>query len=180
VSREAVKDRLKGGPRFLTVRVAQADDAGQVRNLLCASYPALLKASYDAAVLAAALPEITRPNPVLLASGQFYVAQTQIERLIACGGWSFERPGTGDIVSGVAHIRHFATHPGWLRQGVGRMIYARCENAALLEGVREFECFSALNAVCFYEALGFETCSIVDLPLAQGASIAATMMKKRF
>ncbi len=143
-----------------------------------ASYSTLLKNSYDAAQLGAALPALSKPNAVLLASGTFYVAHSRGGQLIGGGGWSAERPGTGDVVPHLAHIRHFATHPDWTRQGVGRAIYSYCERAALSAGALAFECFSALNAVSFYEALGFKTASIITLNLGPSASIPVALMKR--
>jgi GNAT superfamily N-acetyltransferase len=137
-----------------------------------------MKQSYDAAHLDAALPAMSKPNPILLASGTFYLAHSQDGQFIGGGGWSVERPGSGDVAPHLAHLRHFATHPDWTRLGVGRAIYLQCERAALTAGAREFECFSALNAVSFYEALGFKTASIIPLSLGPGAVLPAVLMKR--
>jgi hypothetical protein len=69
--------------------------------------------AYDDAVLAVALPLMTQANPMLLASGSYYLTITEESRTVACGGWTHERPGSGEIVPSLAHIRHFATHPDW-------------------------------------------------------------------
>jgi GNAT superfamily N-acetyltransferase len=138
------------------IRVATADDESAVSDVLLVSYPVLMGPAYDSDELAAALPELTRANPALLASGRYYLAHTTDKRAIAVGGWSHERPGTGEIVAGLAHLRHFGTHPDWTGHSIGRRIYARCEREARHEGVTAFECYSSLNAEGFYAALGFE------------------------
>lgn len=56
-------------PDEIVVRVATPADEPAVNALLAASYPALMRESYEAAVLAAALPMITQANPALLSSG---------------------------------------------------------------------------------------------------------------
>ena len=53
-----------------SVRVATPADADAVAAILADSYPALMAPAYDAGLLASTLPEITRPNPALLASGR--------------------------------------------------------------------------------------------------------------
>ena len=107
------------------------NDEAAVSALLAACYPVLMPASYDAEILAAALPEITRANLTLLSSGTYYLAaDTGAETIAGCGGWTREHPESGDITPGLAHIRHFATRPDRVGQGVGRSIYARCETAA--------------------------------------------------
>jgi GNAT superfamily N-acetyltransferase len=78
-----------------------------------------MKAGYDAFFLSAALPLMTRANPTLLQSGTYYLSETQDGTIIGCGGWTFERPGGGEVVPGLVHIRHFATHPDWIGRGIG-------------------------------------------------------------
>lgn len=172
------RGRLKSDPSLFRIRVARTEDACELGELFRTSYSTLLKQSYGAAELDAALPALSKPNPVLLASGTFYLAHSQDGQLMGAGGWSVERPGTGDVVPHLAHIRHFATHPDWTRLGVGRAIYSHCERAAFSAGALAFECFSALNAVSFYEALGFMTASIITLSLGPGAAIPVALMKR--
>lgn len=158
------------------VRVAKPEDHEAVGVLLEASYPVLMRDSYDPAALAAALPAMTKANPVLLSSGLYYLAETGDGLAVGCGGWSFERPGKGDVASGLAHLRHFATHPDWTGRGVGRTIYALCETAARAESVNRFECFSSLNADGFYAALGFRLIERIELPFGPDCSLPSLWM----
>jgi GNAT superfamily N-acetyltransferase len=59
----------------------------------------------------------------LLASGSYYVAEAPDGKIIGCGGWSKERPGTNEIIAKVGHIRHFGVHPRWTRRGVGKALF---------------------------------------------------------
>ncbi len=140
-------------PDTFTIRPATPEDAAAVTAVLQASYPALMQGHYDPDALAAALPRMTRANGALLASGTYYVAKAAAGPLIGCGGWSFERPGTGAVEPGLAHIRHFGVAPDWTGRGAGRALYARCAAEARAAGASRFECFASLNAVPFYRLL---------------------------
>ena len=104
------------------IRPVRPDDERQVSALLAAAYPKLMAGAYPEALLAKVLPLMTQANPALLASGTFYLAETGESEVIGCGGWTFEHPGSGERVTGLAHIRHFASHPDRVRQGIGRVI----------------------------------------------------------
>lgn len=159
------------------VRLSAPSDAEAVSALLAASYSTLLASHYKKELLDRALPFMTKANPTLLASGAFYVAQSNHGELIGCGGWSLEHPGTAKIVRGEAHIRHFATHPGWTRLGVGRSLMNRCCMDAKALGVSELHCCSTFAAESFYKALGFKTVAGADISLDSEVSFPAVLMQ---
>jgi N-acetylglutamate synthase-like GNAT family acetyltransferase len=136
------------------VRVARPEDAEGVGKLLQASYPVLLASAYDAQSLVPAMKLLTRANPKLLGSGTYYLAE-DAGVVVGCGGWTRDRPGEGTVEPHLGHLRHFGTHPGWVRRGVGRAIYGTCEASAREVGVTVFECYSSLNAEGFYRSLDF-------------------------
>jgi GNAT superfamily N-acetyltransferase len=160
------------------VRVATPSDEASIGDLLGASYRVLMAASYDPAALAAALPSMTRAQPALLSSGTYYLAESPDRRVVGCGGWIFERPGSGETAPGLAHIRHFATHPDWARRGVGRTLYDTCEQAARRAGARRFECYASLNAEGFYGALGFSVLRRTELPVGPAQQFPALLMER--
>lgn len=164
--------------RDYLVRVATLRDEAAVSRLLRASYPVLMKADYDDAVLNAALGSMTRANPELLGSGTYYVAQSRDRRVVGCGGWTHERPGSRELQPGLAHIRHFATHPDWTGRGIGRSLYTLGEGEARLVGVRCFECYASLNAEGFYAALGFARISRTEIPMGEGVRLPSILMRK--
>ena len=145
-------------------------DAAGVTALLEASYISQLEGGYSQLVLAKALPLMTRSNPRLLGSGTYYVAQAGTE-LVGCGGWSKEAPGSGEVKEGIAHIRHVATHPNWLRRGVGRNLMVRCFKEAIAAG------HSTLVAVDFYLATGFHIVRPMEMKLAPDISINGMLMR---
>lgn len=166
-------------PVHFVIRVTRSSDASLVSDLLAVSYPTLMSGSYDESVLAGALPIMTRANPVLLKANTYYVAETQDGQIVGCGGWTRERPGAGQAEAKIGHIRHFATHPEWLNQGIGRSIYCQCESSARPLGIRSFECFSSLNAEGFYKALGFRPIRQIEIPMGQDLKLPAVLMKRQ-
>jgi len=165
-------------PDAFAVRVATPADDAAVNELLAASYPALMRGSYDAVLLAAALPLMTQANPTLLSSGTYYLAETADGAVAGCGGWTRERPGSGEVVSSLAHIRHFATHPDWVGRGVGRAIYTECAAAARRAGVRRFECYASINAEGFYMALGFKSVRGMSVPMGPRLEFPSILMMR--
>ena len=158
-------------------RLATPDDLAAVDALLRASYPKLMAAAYDEAVLAPALQLMARANPALLACGTYYVAESD-GLVVGCGGWTREYPGA-NVVPGLAHLRHFGTHPDWTKRGVGRAIYRHCEAAARAAGVSAFECHASLNGEPFYAALGFESIRRIDIELRPGLRLPAVLMRRQ-
>jgi N-acetylglutamate synthase-like GNAT family acetyltransferase len=166
--------------REFTVKVATAQDEVVVSSLLEASYTDLLRSHYAAELLAAALPLMTKANPRLLASGTYYIANTASGLTIGCGGWTQEQPGTGETANGLAHIRHFATHPSWIKKGVGKALISRCISDMDGSGIRAIECYSTLNAENFYGAAGFEIVRPIEVPLTTKVGFPATLMIRKF
>lgn len=162
-----------------TVRVTTGADAASVTRLLQAAYPGPMASAYDAARLRAALPLMTRANRALLESGSYHVAEAGDGLLVGCGGWTPERPGTNEVRAGLAHVRHFGTHPAWTGRGIGRAIFGACETAARSAGIGTFECYASLNAVDFYAALGFEIVRGIELRLGADTVLPAMLMRRR-
>lgn len=162
----------------ISIRQATNEDNKTIGALLAASYPVLMTTHYEPEILALALPLMTRANPRLLGSGTFYVAESDNHRVIGCGGWSNERPDTGDITDGLAHIRHFATHAKWIGHGIGRALYDTCEREARHTGVTRFECYASLNAQAFYVALGFDPIKEMTVSMGPGVDFKAMHMQR--
>ncbi|CAJ1371484.1 unnamed protein product [Effrenium voratum] len=89
----------------------------------------------------------------------------QEAQIVACGGWSSERPGSGKVEKGLGHLRHFAVHPDWTGKALGRRIFEACVEQARQEGIEDFECFSSLNAEGFYAKLGLRTVGVKEILL---------------
>lgn len=139
------------------------------------SYPRLLAADYPPSTLVLAIPRIARARPELLASGTYFLAEDAAGHLLAAGGWTPEAP-TGASARDTGHVRHVATDPDALRQGVGRALMARVMQDAREAGMLWLDCLSTRTAVPFYTAMGFRTLFPIEVQLAPGISFPAVRM----
>jgi N-acetylglutamate synthase-like GNAT family acetyltransferase len=158
------------------LRIATPADSDAVSTLLAASYSSLLRARYDSDTLDRTLPFMIGANEKLLASGTYYVVEERPGNFVGCGGWTTARPGSGEITDGEAHIRHFATHPKWVRRRIGTSLLARCFSDARQLGIRTMHCFSTLNAEWFYRASGFDTVASIDVPMGPSLTFPGVLM----
>lgn len=160
-----------------TLRTARSGDAKAVTGLLRLSYATLLAPDYESGLLATLLPLIGRANPVLLRSGRFFVVEDAHGKMLACGGWSPEIPGTADIVPGEAHVRHFGTHPSAVRMGAGRLILSHCIDGARAAGNKTLHCYSTHTGVPFYASLGFQPLEDIIVPIGGTAGMPSVLMR---
>jgi N-acetylglutamate synthase-like GNAT family acetyltransferase len=159
-----------------SVRIASPNDHDDVSRLLKASFSVLLRCAYEPSVLKAALPFMTVAQVALLRSGTYYVAETKKGAVVGCGGWTRERPGTGEVLPRLGHIRHFGVHPDWIGRGIGRAIFDRCRKDAKAAGVKRFECYSSLNGEAFYSALGFGRLGQIEVEMPDRVSFPSVHM----
>ncbi|MCX7644871.1 MAG: GNAT family N-acetyltransferase [Rhodobacteraceae bacterium] len=157
----------------LSLRIATAADIAAVDRLLSRSYPRLLRADYPPSVIVTAVPLIARANPHLVASGRYYLAEAPGRGLVGAGGWSLK-----DRAQGVAEMRHLATDPDVLRQGVAGRIVAAVLAAARGAGAGRIDCLATRTAVPFYRAMGFRALGPVEIPLAPGIAFPAVRMAR--
>lgn len=158
----------------ITIRKATPGDAAMLSDLLAASYAELK--GYDPHGLANALPLMSHANPKLLASGTYYIAEIASEAA-GCGGWTKERPGTGEVAEGVGHIRHFATHPAFLRRGVASRLLQHCIDEARRLGMRIMMSQSTLPAEAFYASAGFRRVDVIEVEMGAGIVLPAIEMR---
>jgi GNAT superfamily N-acetyltransferase len=160
-----------------SIRTASPQDGHSIQVLLEASYPTLFRPWYAEETLKVAIPLMTRANPLLLESGRYFVAETEEREIVGCGGWSPERPGSGETEHGLGHVRHFATHPDRIRKGIGRALLTHSIESARAEGVVRLECNSSLAAEKFYRTLGFETVGPVEVDMGHGVRFPGIIMR---
>ena len=162
-----------------TTRLSISEDKEQIEELLEASYPTLMAPDYETGSLAKALPIMLKANVDLLVSNKFYVALSTEGLCIGCGGWSWDRPSTGECINGLVHIRHFATHPNWLGIGVGRRLFELCLDAAQAAGAQMIECNSSLTAEGFYRSMGFIVERRVSLQMGSDVRLPSVVMRRQ-
>jgi GNAT superfamily N-acetyltransferase len=160
----------------LIIRPARSRDFDAVAALLKRSYSRQLAADYPDDLLIRALPLLTRPRPDLLSAPSYLVALRD-GALLACGGWTRAAPQGGTGAGDVGHIRHVASDPDHLRQGIAGALIGAAIDQARDAGIRLLCCLSTRGAVPFYRALGFVGAAEIDLRLQPGLYFPAVEMR---
>jgi len=161
----------------LILRPASRDDLSALDALYARAYPKLLRPDYPPSVLVTALPVISRVQPGLVASGSYFVAELG-GRIVAAGGWTPARPGTGQRDPGRGNIRHVVTDDRMVRRGIGRRLMAHVIADARGAGCTWLHCLSTRTAVPFYAALGFVAGREVTVPVGGAVPFPAIEMRR--
>lgn len=162
----------------LSLTVARPEDRSDIEDMLELAFEEGLHRAYGSDLVEDLLPVVSKLNPALLTCGSFYVMADMDGQIAACGGFTFEAPGSNEVIEGVAHIRHFATHPDFAGYGVGRRLFEHCLKEAKAAGAREFVCFSGLNAEGFYATLGFKRENPIEIHMGAGLIMPAVLMRR--
>ncbi len=157
--------------QVISLRTATEADIGPVDRLLSQSYTKLLKSDYPPSVQVTAIPLISRANPALVASGTYYVAESETGEILGAGGWTRSIKGPA-----VADVRHLVTHHRHLRRGIARRVLLGVFSEARLAGARRLDCLATRTAVPFYESMGFSVDAKVTIGLRPGIDFPAVRM----
>ncbi len=176
------------------VRPPQNSDQTAIESLLRTSYENLLAKDYDSKLLEIALPRLCSTRPELLCSSTWYVAEhPETGAILGCGGWTPQSPMQND--GDTPHLRHFATHPDYTRQGIARALWERTwkdwcdyydsttEHHGRSDGHPprprpDMEVFSTLTAESFYASLGFQKIQDVIIPLSDDCPFPSILMRR--
>lgn len=170
-------------------RLATLVDLPAIRDLMDASIRTLVGATLDPARLEASF-EIMGVDTQLIEDGTYFVVE-RAGRIAGCGGWGRRATLFGgdhsagrsarllDPATEPARVRAMYTHPDFARQGVGRLILARCEEAAAREGFRTLELASTIAGEPLYVACGYSVVERIEAPTSRGVAIPLARMVKR-
>ena len=150
----------------LEIRTARLDELEALHALMDLAIGSLLKPFLNEAEIASSRT-IMGLDSQLVKDGTYFVVEEN-GALAGCGGWS--RRATlygGDVSPGrdpalldpakdPARVRAMYTHPAFVRRGVGRMILARCEEAARAEGFTRAELVATMAGLPLYLACGYQ------------------------
>ncbi|WP_295790935.1 GNAT family N-acetyltransferase [Mucilaginibacter sp.] len=173
----------------LTTRLATLKDIPQLNELIALSVRGLSTEYYTPNQIESAIKYIFGIDTQLIIDGTYYIAEKD-GVLVGCGGWSKRNTLYGgdqhkDIedpllnpATDAARIRAFFVHPGYARQGIGRVIMNVCEDAAKSNGFTTFELGATLPGVPLYEVMGYHAIERIDAPLADGEILGIVKMKK--
>ncbi|MDF0541761.1 GNAT family N-acetyltransferase [Sphingobium sp. H39-3-25] len=150
---------------MLTYRLATNDDAHALRVMIGAAIETLQQNFLSKEQIAASHGFMGLDMRLIEDGTYFLVERDGV--LAGCGGWSRREtpyghdgsPGRDDRLldpaTEPARIRAMYTHPDHARQGVGRMIIALCEEAAVAEGFARLQLSSTLSGAPLYRTCGF-------------------------
>jgi len=179
-----------GMARF-NLRVATSDDVPTIRELIEASVRGLQADDYSAAQIEGALATVFTIDSQLIADGTYFVARTDEGVVAGCGGWSKRRtlyggdhqveriaPELLDPAVDAAKIRAIFVGPRFARLGLGSLILAAAEEAAVAAGFRRFEMGSTLTGVALYSLKGYREVGRVAVPVGGSEEIEVVRMVK--
>src|SRR5580704_9055926 len=175
------------------LRKATTADIPRLREVIEASVRGLQAEDYSPAQIEGALRSVYGVDSQLIADGTYLVAEVTESpkpEIIACGGWSKRKTLYGgdqfagredsllDPANDAAKIRAFFVHPAWARRGIGGMILAACEVAAMAAGFRRLEMGATLTGVPFYREKGYVELETADVALENGLTLPIIRMGK--
>ena len=175
----------------MTLRVATMSDVQSLNALIALSARELSAGFYSPAQIEALIAEVFGVDTQLIADDTYYlVEETGRVAPVAAGGWSFRRTLYGgdqaksgedtrlNPASDAARIRAFFVHPQYARRGLGRQIYAECEQAARSAGFNRLELMATLPGEPLYSAIGFRALERTSVRLRGDVDVPLVRMEK--
>lgn len=186
---ESVKQT--GGAGF-TLRVATMDDIPALHRLIERSVNGLQAGEYTDAQRAGALGHTLGLDTQLVKDGTYFIASPvgEPEVVAASGGWSYRSTTFGsdgaaerdasvlDPAKDAAKIRAIFVDPDFARRGLGSLVLAHCEGAAMAAGFTRFVMGSTLTGVPLYTLKGYRETGRIDVPLPNGEVLPIVSMAK--
>jgi GNAT superfamily N-acetyltransferase len=178
------------------LRLATDADVPALHGLIEASVRRLQAADYTPAQIEGALGTVLGLDTQLIRDQTYFVAEAvdhnvdAQKRLAGCGGWSKRKtlfgadagpgrePELLDPAVDAAKVRAIFVHPDFARQGLGSLILATVENAALAAGFTQFEMGSTLTGVPLYRLKGYIEMERIAVPLKNGEALPVVKMVK--
>ena len=171
---------------MLTCRLATRADERALAALMARAIDELQRGFLTAAEIAAS-KLVMGLDTQLIADGTYFAVEHD-GALAGCGGWSRRATLFGgdhwaardaallDPARDAAKVRAMYTHPDHVRRGVGRLILARCEQAAAAEGFRKAELMATMSGVPLYRACGYTDIEPVALT-PPGGTVAVPLIR---
>jgi GNAT superfamily N-acetyltransferase len=178
-----------------TLRLATEDDIPALHALIEASVRGLQAGDYSPAQIEGALGTVLGLDTQLIRDQTYFIAESLDQNSAArtaagCGGWSKRKtlfgadrgpgrePDLLDPATDAAKVRAIFVHPQFARQGLGSLILAQVEAAAMAAGFQHFEMGSTLTGVPLYRLKGYVETERIAVPLANGEALPIVRMIK--
>ncbi len=168
-SRPADSASLAG---VLAVKPLAIEDLADLRALHVASLRSLAASRLEAEELVAMLCAVGEPGYAERVMRANPVGGWLAGRLIVTAGWL----RTADRAT-VARIEHVHVDPLFARLGLGRHLVRHVEGMARKCGFREFSARPTLNAVGFFERIGYRAASFGVRNVARGVAVPVAHMR---
>jgi GNAT superfamily N-acetyltransferase len=156
-----------------TLRPLSIDDVSTARYILTGSFAGSAPAHYAPDDIEAFNAFVRSPRYADLLLGNNAVAAWIEQEMVGTAAWS---PGEGP--SPTARIIVVAVRPLFTGGGIGRLLVDHIEAEARAAGYPALEVSATLNAVGFFESLGFRFVRNGDWALPLGHEIPVAFMRK--
>jgi putative acetyltransferase len=158
---------------MVTLRPLTVDDLSTARYIHTASFSGAAAEHYAPDDIAAFVAFVRSPLYGDLLLGNHAVAAWIGAEMVGTGAWS---PGEG--LSPTARILALCVRPLFTGEGIGRQLLDYIEAETRAAGFRALEVASTLNAVAFFESLGFRLVRNGGWALPLGHEIPVAYMRK--
>lgn len=155
------------------IRPARQDDLDAIADLQTSSIMAFGVETYGEAACRAWARIGVQGRHTLLASGTFFVAE-QDGAVVGVAGWTADSREPD-----CAWPRYVFVAPAHARTGIGRNLMTTIERSVTAAGRARLMLWSSLNAVSFYEKLGYRRLKSARWPVAASIEMEHLLMEKR-
>jgi putative acetyltransferase len=155
----------------IKIRLFEAGDASRVQEMHIASFARLARGEYTADEIAAHEQMFRAPKYLNDLSTNNLVVAVLDDDIVGSAGWCQHDHQT-------ARIRKVFVSAALARSGIGRMMMERIEKTIQETGFRRIVLRASMNAVAFYERVGYQRVEESKMVLGTGVSVSVTMMDK--
>jgi len=173
-------------------RKAKISDSQMIDELILQSSKSINEQYYDKKVVDAAIGTIWTVDQQLILDGTYWLAESQENEIVGCGGWSKRKLlfGNSETMNDTkepqelnpkidsAKIRAFFVHPNYIRQGIGKELLKICETEARSCGFKSLELVATLSGENLYKKYGFDEKKRIQINLGNGVFGEAVEMRK--
>ena len=159
--------------QMTTLRPLTVDDLSTARYIHTASFEGAAKEYYSQPDVDAFVAFVRSPRYADLLLGNHAVTAWIELEMIGTAAWS---PGEG--MSPTARILAVFVRPLFTGEGIGRLLVDHVEAEAHAAGYRALEVSATLNAVGFFEQLGYRVVRNGEWALPEGRELPVVFMRK--
>lgn len=188
-SHSQTSERIASASTRYQTRWATVDDLPALKKLMLLAIDTLQVGLLSRRQIAAS-HAIMGLDTQLIKDGTYLVAEKD-GVIVGCGGWSnratlyggdhstdLRNSGLLDPARDLARIRAMYTNPAFARQGIGRLVLLKCEQAASENGFTAVELMATLSGEQLYAVSGYERVEELQI-FANGVAIPLVRMRKQ-